>query len=169
MVLDAVVYKSWTRPARSAAWLMTWCKTVCGCPPGSGYLAAFLAARPAGPGSNLDRAPLSGAVAHGADRWYAGVRVAVAGASQSGHQATAAKFQAPIRAVHDRSYASAFPPGGLHPIGADHCPEREPSRAWSAGLPRCFWPCRGSAREVCMSAEGRGQRILEPLTAPVEG
>jgi hypothetical protein len=27
-----------------------------------------------------------------------------------------------------------LPPGGLHPIGADHCPEREPSRAWSEVL-----------------------------------
>jgi hypothetical protein len=62
-----------------------------------------------------------------------------------------------------------LPPGGLHPIGADHCPEREPSRAWSAGLPRCFGRTEAPRAEVCVSSEGRGQRILDPLTAPVEG
>ena len=31
-----------------------------------------------------------------------------------------------------------LPPGGLHPIGTDHRLEQEQSRAWSAGLPRCF-------------------------------
>src|SRR5258708_20613450 len=80
----------------------------------------------------------SRAVAHGADRGYAGVRVPVAAASRRGDQAAAAAGRAVILAVHDRSYASGFPPGGLHPIGADHCPERERSRAWSAGLARCF-------------------------------
>jgi hypothetical protein len=56
----------------------------------------------------------------------------------AGYQAAAEALREPIRAVHDRSYAGGLPPGGLHPIGADHCPEREPSRAWSAGLRRCF-------------------------------
>jgi hypothetical protein len=46
--------------------------------------------------------------------------------------------RATICALHAGSYATGLPPGGLHPICADHCPEREPSRAWSAGLPRCF-------------------------------
>jgi hypothetical protein len=45
---------------------------------------------------------------------------------------------------------SDLPPGGLHPIGADHGPERERSRAWSAGLPRCFGRAEARcARGVC--------------------
>jgi len=92
----------------------------------------------------------SRAVAHGADRGYAGVRVPVAAASRRGDQAAAAAGRAVILAVHDRSYASGFPPGGLHPIGADHCPERERSRAWSAGLPRCFGRAEAQrARGLC--------------------
>ena len=71
-----------------------------------------------------------GAAAHRADRWHAGVRVPAAAASYGGDQAATAALRAPILAVHDRSYSSGLPPGGLHPIGADHCPEREPSRAW---------------------------------------
>jgi hypothetical protein len=34
--------------------------------------------------------------------------------------------------------AGGLPAGGHHPIGADQCREREPSRARSAGLRRCF-------------------------------
>ena len=62
-----------------------------------------------------------------------------------GDQTAATACRAPILEVHDRSYASGLPSGGLHPIGADHCPEREPSRAWSAGLARCF----GRAEAQC--------------------
>jgi hypothetical protein len=69
-------------------------------------------------------------------------------APQRGDQAAALARRAVIRAVNDRSYASGLPPGGLHLIGADHCPEREPSRAWSAGLPRCF------GREVAQNVPG---------------
>src|ERR1022692_1103949 len=32
---------------------------------------------------------------------------------------------------HGVSWPRGVPPGGLHPIGADHCLERELSRAWS--------------------------------------
>src|SRR5215472_18446485 len=80
--------------------------------------------------ANLEPSMLAGAVADGADRRYAGVRVPVAGASLGGDQAAAAARPAPVLAVHDRSCAWGFPPGGLHPIGADHRPERELSRAW---------------------------------------
>jgi hypothetical protein len=48
------------------------------------------------------------------------------------------------RVLRDRTVG--LPPGGLHPIGADHCPEREPSRAWSAGLRRCFGRADASRR-----------------------
>jgi len=113
-----------------------------------------------------------GAAAHRADRWHAGVRVLAAAASYGGDQAATAALRAPILAVHDRSYSSGRPPGGLHPIGADHCPERQRSRAWSGRVSRTskmLWPCRGlRGRGVC-ACEGRDQRILEPLAAAVEG
>jgi len=113
-----------------------------------------------------------GAAAHRADRWHAGVRVLAAAASYGGDQAATAALRAPILAVHDRSYSSGRPPGGLHPIGADHCPERQRSRAWSGRVSRTskmLWPCRGAAGAGCAPVEGRDQRILEPLAAAVEG
>ena len=70
-----------------------------------------------------------GAAANGAERGRAGVRVPAAAASDRGDQARTAALRAPVLAVHDRSYSSGLPPGGLHPIGADHCPERLPWRA----------------------------------------
>lgn len=73
------------------------------------------------------------------------MRVLVAGASPGGHQAPTFACRPLVSAVHDRSYAGGLPPGGLHPIGADHCPEREPSRARSVGLSRCF----GRAEAAC--------------------
>jgi hypothetical protein len=74
------------------------------------------------------------------------VHVPGAGAPGTGDQSAALAVLAVIRAVHDRYYTSGLLPGGLHLIGADHCPEREPSRAWSAGLLRCFG--RGWARRA---------------------
>ncbi len=80
----------------------------------------------------------SGSVTRRADRGRTAVYAPDAGASGTGNQAAALAVLAVIIAGHDRSHASGLPPGGLHPIGADHRPERERSRAWSAGLPRCF-------------------------------
>src|SRR5215469_16300611 len=119
--------------------------------------------------ANLEPSMLAGAVADGADRRYAGVRVPGAGASLGGDQAAAAARPAPVLAVHDRSCAWGFPSGGLHPVGADHRPERELSRAWSAGLPRCFGRAEAPCARVVRVRRERGRRILEPLTAPVEG
>jgi len=113
-----------------------------------------------------------GAAANGAERGRAGVRVPAAAAFYGGDQAAAAALRAPILAVHDRSYSSGRPPGDLHPIGADHCPERQRSRAWSGRVSRTFkmlWPCRGSTGAGCAPVEGPGKRILKPLTAAVEG
>jgi hypothetical protein len=105
-----------------------------------------------------------GAAAHWADYRYAGVHVRAAGASPIGQQAAAAARRALILSVHDRSCAAGLPPGGLHPIGADHCPQREPSRAWSR---RDFHDALAvqnrDDRGGCAGAEGARSRILEPL------
>jgi hypothetical protein len=77
--------------------------------------------------------------------------------------AAAAALRAPICVVHGLRYAGGLPRGGFHPIGADHCPEREPSRAWSAGLPRCFGRAEAQCAEVCMSAEGARPKDLGTL------
>jgi hypothetical protein len=86
----------------------------------------------------------------------------------AGHQA-ACRRRVLIVAVHGRSWPCGLPPGGLHPIGADHCPEREQSRAWSRRLPRCFGRAKAGRARGCRPTDGGAQRILEPLTAPVEG
>src|SRR6266487_6564694 len=60
--------------------------------------------------------------------------------------------------------------GGLQPIGADQCLERELSRAWSR---RDFQDALAASnpgiRHVALTLSWRGQRILEPLTDHVEG
>jgi hypothetical protein len=128
------------------------------CPPHLGAGKACLRVTVILRRSPCDRARKGHAAAHAhrTDRGQAGVRVPGAGASRSGDQAAAAASPAPLLAVHDRSCASGFPPGGLHPIGADHCPERERSRAWSEGLPRCFGRAEApGARGLCACGGAR--------------
>jgi len=59
---------------------------------------------------------------------------------------------------------------GFTPIGADHCLERELSRAWSR---RDFQDALAVRKpgepDPALRRKGRGQSILEPLTALVEG
>jgi len=59
---------------------------------------------------------------------------------------------------------------GFNPIGADHCLERELSRAWSR---RDFQDALAVSKhgepDAALKREDRGQRILEPLTGAVEG
>jgi hypothetical protein len=88
---------------------------------------------------------------------------------RAGSRAAAAAIRAPIPAVHDRSYASGLPRGGLHPIGA--ITARSGSRQ---GLgPEDFQVALAAQKldRHCGSRQrdGRCQRILEPLTAPAEG
>ena len=68
-----------------------------------------------------------------------------------------------------RAVPVGLPPGGLHSIGADHCPEREPSSAWSADFQDALAVQRLSARWGMNVRRDVAKRILEPLTAPVEG
>jgi hypothetical protein len=46
--------------------------------------------------------------------------------SRMGRPVAGARASSHRPGVHDRSYARGLPPGGLHPIGADHCPGAGP-------------------------------------------